>query len=323
MAGPTERKDFAEDVNKKLNLPPQLVEKPKEKEKDPIEEIEAATYRGERLRAFKHGAGIKDEQAPPPAPTRSEEKFGINLGDIFKAQAELVTNALKELSAIGKGTGQNISQDLYLQHLKDDLLALQQKIDAGSVDPIEQLTTTTAKIDGFVDSLKKRLGIPASAAVNPSDMPAMIRLEEVKTASQERHDQWTEEMAEKKRRWEIDDRHWLEEFELKKGAAVNTQKLAEKDEQRKDKAMTRLGDLVEGVIESIETEEGYEASPKKERAAQPPAQERIMKPKKFKCTCGRMLDVPADAAEVECKQEGGGCGSIYDIVEVSHQASQD
>jgi hypothetical protein len=36
-----------------------------------------------------------------------------------------------------------------------------------------------------------------------------------------------------------------------------------------------------------------------------------------------MLDVPADAAEVECKQEGGGCGAIYDMVEVTRQASQD
>lgn len=320
MTAPMERKDSEEDINRKLrNLPAQLVEKPKEKEKDPIEEIEAATYRGERLRAFKHGAGIKDEQPPPPAPTKSEEKIGIDVGAIFKSQSDVVNKALDKLSEVQKGS----TTDPYLQHLEGDLQALQQKIEAGGVDPIDHLTQTQTKLDALFDSFKKRLGISESANVKISDMPTMIELEKIKIASQEGHDRWTEEMAEKKHRWEIEDRHWLEELELKKSTAANTQKLAEKDEQRKDKAMTRLGDLVGGVIESIETEEGYEASPKKEKAAQPPAQERIIKPKKFKCTCGRMLDVPADAAEVECKQEGGGCGAIYDMVEVTRQASQD
>ena len=322
MAGPTERKDYAEDdVIRKLNLSPQSTEKQKEKEKekDPIEEIEAATYRGERLKAFKQAAGIKDQQPQPPTPTTSSEKIGIDIGAIFNSQSAVVTKALDKLSEVKTGP----TTDPYLQHLEGELQTLQQKIEAGGVDPIDHLTQTQTKLDALFDSFKKRLGISESANVKISDMPSMIELEKIKIASQEGHDRWTEEMAEKKRRWEVEDRHWLEELELKKSAAANTQKLAEKDEQRKDKAMTRLGDLVGGVIESIETEEGYEAPLKKEKAAQPPAQERIIKPKKFKCTCGRMLDVPADAAEVECKQEGGGCGAIYDMVEVTRQASQD
>jgi len=319
MAGPTDRKDFAEDVSRKLNLtaqPPS--EKPKEEKEapDPVDQIEAAVYRGERLKAFKQAAGIKEE-APPAAVGKSDEKVTIDIGTIFKSQSELVQSALNKLSEGGKGSG----SDLYLEHLKEDLNDLKKQVSEGTADPMEVLLSTDMKLNTFVEQMKKRMGLPQSMATQPSDLPNMIELEKIKTAESGRHDRWTEDLAEKKRRWEIDDRHWLEDFELRKQAAADTQLLAQKDEQRKDKATSKLLNLAEGIMESIETEEGYEAPARKQKA-EPPPRERIIRPKKVKCTCGKMLDVPPDAAEVECKTDEGGCGSVWEIVEATKDESE-
>jgi len=264
-----------------------------DEKRDPIAEIQKATYDGERLRAFKRAAGIDEGVRTPATPSRVEEKYGVDIGAMFAAQSKMVTDLLSKINEMGGSR----SADPFLKHMEEELKELKEKQEQGQVDPLTLMTQSAAKFDEMAESMKKRLGITGMPQVGAGDMKSLLELEGMRGERDEATRHWQTEMEERRRQWQKEDQRWEQEFKLK---------MLEFEDKRKtrESAGSALEDLLEAVTESIEP--GGQDKEVAEEAPEP-------KPKAFKCsTCGTMIPYPPpEATEVACPNEK--CGTVYDV----------
>lgn len=213
-----------------------------EGEKDPIEEMEQATYRGARYRAFTQAAGIQPPGQGAAGTSKVEEK--IDISGVFKALTDMVTNLSNQVMTAQKPT----TPDPLLSHLEAELRDTRNKLES-SGDPVEITVAAWEKLQAMTQTMKQGLGLPQGVQVGPHDLDKMIVLEEAKTEREERQRRWDTEMEERRQQWKREDQHWQEEFRLKRMQFFDGR-------DTREQLGTHLSNLISSVVENIEKEEG-------------------------------------------------------------------
>lgn len=271
---------------------------------DPIQAIEEATYRGQRMRAFSKAAGLEEKP-------KEEQKIGIDVGSVVKALAEQNTALMLKVAEMMTAR----PADPLLTHLMQDLKETKEQLQ--SSDPFEALTQTQQRYSTMLSQMKKDLGLPETMKANVSDMPLMLELERIKGERDERRQQWDLdredrnkkwdfEREELHRRWVIEDRRWEAEFQIKKLEL-------EKTSQVKDKAFGELADLAQAIVSGIVEERasaGQIVSHQVAAQPPPPPPEPEKPIANFKCdACQAMLYVPGHIKQFTCPK----CSAPHDL----------
>ena len=272
---------------------------------DPIQAIEDATYRGQRMRAFNKAAGLEEK------PKEEQQKVGIDVGAVVKALAEQNTSLLLKVTEMMTSR----PADPLLTHLMDDLKETKEQLQ--SSDPFEALTQTQQRYSTMLSSMKKDLGLPETMKANVSDMPLMLELERIKGERDERRQQWDldredrnkkwdAEREELRRRWVVEDRRWEAEFQFKRQELENSS-------QVKGKAFGELSDLAQAIVSGIVEERasaGQIVSHQVAAQPPPPPPEPEKTAANFKCdACGAPLYVPDHIKQFTCPK----CSAPHDL----------
>lgn len=277
----------------------------KEKEKDPISQMEEASIRGHRLRAFNEALGGGAQPSPPP---KSEEKYNLNIGDVFNAQALMVTKTMETLIDMQKKSPDATSSPYFL-HLLDELKELKQKYDTPPPDPMDLLTHGAERLEKLAGFMKKNMGLTSSA---PSDTSHLIEMERIRLEGQDRARQWEMEMEERRRQWKREDQRWEADHELRK-----VEVLGKADNQKR--ASRHLEALAASLVDGIDTERGATVAGQSLPDEGPDEGPVVIKQRSFKCgDCGATVRIPAGSYEAKCQ-----CGSEYELVRKEDAISQE
>ena len=265
------------------NLPtPEQIKSERTPEADPIRAIEEAHYRGERLKAFKQGAGMTDNPPPANPTTRTEEKLGINVGDIIKAQADMLTTMMTTMMAKASELQTKSPNDPFFQYLVQEIKDLKGKHEAEPTDPLAVISA----FDQIANVMKKHLGSPEGIKVTGSDINALMELERLKMESADRQRQWQEEIEERRAGREMEMIRWQDETRLRWAEFKGKR-------ESRDKAMGELSDLAGAIIEGMEGGGGG-----------------VSRGVAVKCpTCGEHLKVRPGTKTVECST----CGERHEV----------
>lgn len=199
--------------------------------------------------------------------------------------------------------------------LKEQIKSIESVISNKQLSASDQLSQATDLLINVADFFKKNIGLPGTTQAGSQDLGLMVQLEEKKLDREDRqrqHDKemkildqrHEEEVADRKRRWEIEDRHWEEEFK---------QRAAEFDQGKntRERALGGLEDLIGSLAQSVEVERHAVEK-------QPPSGEvtKVKMIKAFPCEdCGQVIEVGRDhrvEEPVTCPK----CGAVYDLAEM-------
>ncbi len=239
--------------------------------------------------------------------SKVEEKYGLDISAMFKAQSDMVTSLLTQIATMGQGKK---SDDPFMTYMLSELKEMKAKQEGGQVDPLTMMTESAKKFDEMAEGMKKRLGLGAMTNLGGNDMTALMKLEEMKEDREEKARHWQDERDEKLRRWQQEDAKWKAEFELKAAEFEDRKKT-------KESATGALGDLLGALAEGIEpggqkpiaaNAGGGSPAGAADGTGQP-----AVPPAQFKCSnpkCPAMVNYP-EPGVVETKCEG--CGQVYEI----------
>ena len=269
-------------------------EKPTSEKGDEIARIQRSYYEGERLKAFKAGAGI---DATPTAPAVKESQ-SLDVAAVVAAQSALVGTLIGQIVDLVK-VKPAAAADPLLSFVLAELKDVRAKAD-NAPDPLGYLQQSQETLAAITQRMKASLGLPEGMRVGPGDVGGMISLEEAKMEREERQRRWETERDERRRQWEVENSRWRMDFDLKL-------KEFDRDRESRDNTGNMFGDLIAAVTENLNVQRGVPA------AAQPPTQAGAEAfppptPQVFPCSgCGKPVTIPLTAQpgqEVGC----GGCG---------------
>jgi len=272
-------------------------------EKDPVDDMERSYYRGERIRLFKKGAGIEDEKTAVAVSPKSEEKFQLNVGDIFKSQGDTVNTLLTKITEM-MSSSQAASQNTELVRVREELTELKKELTGG--DPMAGLMHSFEIQDQLAERLKKSLGLQGlsgGAISSVANLDAMIALKKIEIDMEESRRQHEDQMAHTKHQWDIDAKQWEKTFQLE------VMKFNRDGERREDLMGTLakgVAAFVDGKMGQVGAAERVAAQPKPAMQAKPLAEA----PSSFVCEeCGAAISIKPGDAKGVC----GECTAEYDL----------
>lgn len=275
--------------------------------RDPVEEIEQAVYRGERLKAFKQAAGVHE-------PDRQENQHAIvpvqtpDYTPVLKAFADSMSAAITAVGGIyTKMTPQqaaNSDSGIWNKFLIDEFKDMRAKLNQPGPDPLSLLLETDERLSGLMDRWKQREGVPKNVPVGLGNMDAMIRLEELKGEREERNQKWQSEVEERREERQEANRRWNSEFQLRILELKDNRDSRHRATDMLDDLMGALGD---GMAMGGAGEGDIATSVEK-----PPTSQRRI-PKSFRCgKCQEVVKVPSpDTTTLECPN----CHTEYDLTQ--------
>jgi len=290
------------------------------KRSDPIDEIKNAYYEGEKLKAFQHAMGFAGQATSKEELQKMINEMGSNThnqsNELMMRMLESQTNAFTTI--LGHvAAGQKGEQSELQKFMIEEIKSMREKTDnalANKADPLSTLFENAEKFDGFLSTLKGKLGVSDSPATR-ADLPALMQLEELRNSAQdsqrrfelemeERRRQHEETMEEKRRRWAIEDKQFDINMRIELAKLKN-------DGERKDAMFEQLRAGLNAVFDGIEPEGA--AGREKRRTMDRASRERIEEdqvPISFKCeNCGTTIEPGDKTSDIKCPT----CGEIYDF----------
>lgn len=284
-------------------------------EVDPVDQVARDYIKGQRLRAFREGAGLPggaeaSERGTATGTTKTEESTKLDVAAMFKAMTEQNTALMTQLTGLlrDRTDPQLAAWQKDMEHHTEEI---KKEVQAGRLSPTAAMSEYMALEDQLAERMKKRLGLPEGFRPSGQDTASLLQLERMKID----HEQWLKvqdvKMGDENRRWEADredrqykatqeQKRWEAEFELRRQDLL--------DERRnKGRVTIAFEDLAGAAIEGIS---GKKGSMIRQTASAPEGEEqRRLTPRVFPCQeCGKSIDVASPGLpEVKCPN----CGKEY------------
>lgn len=226
--------------------------------------------------------------------SRSQENKPLGVDEFISNQNKLIISLLDQVTKIN--TAEHKSP--FYDHLEQELRELRSKLDTPA-DPIGTIQGTMDGLQRLTESLKGQLGFSSSMPVSGMDMGNMLKLADIQEQQAQRHREWEDEKLDRQRRWDMEDRKWATEHDLKK-------QQVEAEIKQSEKRHKSFSDLANVVAQSIDKESGAEYS------AHPNTPQENMVARGFKCKfCKSIIQVQTGQPSVVCPNTE--CGAIYDM----------
>ena len=289
------------------------VDKPKAGDRmSPADKMRKAYYEGLEIESFRRAAGL-DSKGKDEESSTVQQMLVTTMQSYSSALSNLVSELTKAAS-IAQGA-RAPEQGEFLKYLITEVQTMKQKMEGGQGDPFALIDEYHARMTKWQDEMQKRLGVGTSTSVPSaaSGIEALrlnLEIEKMRLESAERQRQHEADLAERRHRWEQEDKRWNAEFNLKLQELGFHQK---QSEQTTATFQDLLGSLVESIEPSTEpvTNAGKPVAQQPARVEPPPASEvKHVFPKSYVCDqCRDAFAWPADQMTAACPH----CGTQYEL----------
>ncbi len=191
----------------------ETVAESKETKETPVAKVQRELSEGMALRAFATGAGLPlGEVSSQHGAEKSSTS--LNIGDVFKAQAEQNTALIGKLSEVLMAKPQGSEESKYVTYLVDQVKGMQTRME-NQPDPLTAVMQGQQQMQTFMAGIKEQLGLPPGGPApalpqGPTDaqLNYSLQLQQLQVQMANDSRRWELMLKGMDRRFELEDRRF-------------------------------------------------------------------------------------------------------------------